>query len=218
MFFDLTLAQQTYQNFLDVGLVEGTNSLQTTWPSMVQYNPSNFFIGVTNFSFVVGSNQPQIGIQIGPDFNLSSSSGYSAVRYQYLNLRVLGCASPNIYYRSLDQMCYATCPSYTYLNTTNNYCYECYYACYSCTNTGSTSCTGCNITTSHRDLATGQCKCISGYYETGVSICGSCSYTCLTCNGSTTSSCLTCPSTRTLNGSKGCPCNAGLVDVGVATC
>lgn len=107
LFFDITLVQTTLENFFDIGTIEGLNSAQTVWPNFVNYTSANFFAGLTNFSFsTTGSTQAQFQLQIGSPFTLSSTSGYSSIKFQYLNFRVRSCLSPSIFYRLQDQNCY----------------------------------------------------------------------------------------------------------------
>lgn len=174
MFFDITLVQTTQENFFDIGTIEGKNSVQTVWPTMVNYISTGFFGGTTNLSFsMTGSTQAQFKLSLG-SFNITSTSGYSYIKLQFMNFRVRSCVSPNVYYYQTNQMCYTTCPVYTYLNTTYNFCYGCNYACYTCTDPNAASCTSCDNTTAFRNLTTGQCVCLPGYYDAGVQVCAAC--------------------------------------------
>lgn len=78
----------------------------------------------------------------------------------------------------------------------NYFCSSCHFSCYTCTNNASTACTSCNTARDKREYksANNTCMCISGYYDSGVSICASCNYTCSTCALST--SCTSCNITK----------------------
>jgi hypothetical protein len=201
-------------NFFDIGTIVGSNSAQTYWPTYLSFIPSNSFFGLTYFYFSSGKI-PQFNQQLSSPWNIASSSGYSAILLDYFNFRVRSCLPPNIYYRKADQMCYATCPPYSYLNTTFNFCYGCNYACYNCSDPGVSSCTACDAS-AYRDLVTGACLCQSGFYDTGVATCSACHYTCLTCEVSAPN-CLTCDSTRILTGSA-CPCAISYYDNATTAC
>jgi hypothetical protein len=157
-------------NFGEFGTIQGANSVQTTWPSFSNFT-QGFFVGLTNFSFT-SDLQPQISLQNSYPFNISSMSGYSAVIYNYLNIWTVLCSAPDIYYRAFDQICYTTCPGYTFTNITSTSCIECDYSCYSCTAAGSNLCSSCD-SAAHRTLVNFTCPCISGYFDTGVSECSS---------------------------------------------
>lgn len=88
-------------------------------------------------------------------------------------------------------------------------CQQCPYACQTC-NSPNGACSTC-VDSQHRDI-TQNCKCISGFYDSGSVNCSTCSGTCLTCTNGT--ACTSCDSSkfRSLNGAV-CSCMAGYYEM-----
>lgn len=94
-------------------------------------------------------------------------------------------------------------------NSTNYTCQLCHHSCQRCQN--GLSCSSCDsLNFRVRNVNTGLCKCIDGYYDDNVNeLCLACSFDCLTCADGT--SCLTCPSQRyldTINAPYRCLCSS----------
>lgn len=93
-------------------------------------------------------------------------------------------------------------------------CLACHYSCLTCNH--ATLCLTCDMTNNTRVFNNGQCDCVPGYYDNGISsVCGPCSYVCLTCVASL--SCQTCDplKNRVYNlTSTTCECPLGYYDIG----
>jgi hypothetical protein len=216
MYIDFDLMTSTFSNSLIAQSFSGTNNVQTSWPSYASSHQP-IFLGLRNFSFSTNQN-PQLYMPNDSSFNVSSTSGYVSFLYNYIAISSQ-CAAPNIYYRDVDQLCYATCPSYTFgtvINSTS-LCVSCYYSCYSCVNTSSSGCSGCDPLM-HRSLSASTCGCMSSYVDIGVPACVACHYSCYTCLNTSSNGCVTCdPASRVLFGNT-CPCILDYVDIGVPVC
>lgn len=129
MFFDKTQVESTETYFFDVGLVKAEASAQLTWPSLIFYQSTNFFIGLQNFSFS-GNISPQFSFQLASPYDVWSTSGYDIIILYYWNFRIRSCVAPENLYRRANQMCYSTCPPGSYENTTYSFCADCHYTCY----------------------------------------------------------------------------------------
>jgi hypothetical protein len=136
IYIDFDLMTSTFSRSLVLSTFSGTNNAQDSWPSYASlYQP--IFLGLMNFSLNSNSN-PQIYMKNDGSFNVSSTSGYLSFIYHYIAIQSQ-CPASNIYYNYLDQLCYATCPAYTFgtiINSTS-LCVPCHYSCLSCWNTTS---------------------------------------------------------------------------------
>jgi hypothetical protein len=159
----------TFSNSLIAQSFSGTNNVQTSWPSYASSHQP-IFLGLRNFSFHTNQN-PQIYVSNDGSFSVSSTSGYVSFLYNYIAISSQ-CAAPNIYYRDVDQLCYAICPSHTFgtvINSTS-LCIACHYSCPSCSNASSSACLTCD-STMYRSIVNNTCPCILDYVDIGVPVC-----------------------------------------------
>lgn len=119
LLFDETDIESYMENFFDLGTTKGSNNNQVTWPSILSVQ--NLFIGITSFSFSATS-QPSFSIQTSSPFNIQAANGYLILEFFYINIRMRNCSSPSPLYRLTSQLCYSTCPSYTYTDVTSQAC------------------------------------------------------------------------------------------------
>lgn len=215
---DQTAVQATQTTFIDAGVLTAYNNawvgvkLKTILPYM---NISNFLVGVTTMVY-----NSTAAANFFYDASVLACSGgltFYTLAFGYWSYRFRTCASPFVYYSSVTDLCYDSCPSYYYAVTVGLYCAPCYYSCFTCSSaTTSTTCTSCSPL-DFRTLTSATCLCNAGYFDNGVAPCVACSYSCATCANST--SCLTCSATsfRTLTSGQ-CPCNSGYYDNGTSIC
>jgi proprotein convertase subtilisin/kexin type 5 len=128
----------------------------------------------------------------------------------------LTCSSANLRTLTVQKQCICIGRAYEQ-DPVVEACLPCHYTCLNCTDGTSTKCTNCN-TTAQRNLSSGSCVCMNGFYDNTVELCVACQYTCETCT--TNTACLTCSGAakRTSTGSF-CGCLPGFYDNNISqTC
>ncbi len=96
------------------------------------------------------------------------------------------------------------------LGGTNNVCGLCHYTCLTCSGGNEANkCVTCDLNNELRNLSSGACPCIDGYYNNLNPVCALCHVTCKTCNGGTANDCTDCDNTKFRGLTSGqCKCNA----------
>jgi proprotein convertase subtilisin/kexin type 5 len=94
------------------------------------------------------------------------------------------------FYLRADNLCYSTCPSRFFPNTTSLTCQACPYDCLTYDSTG--GCLSCDLAIDHRQLYTGSGRCnpVAGYFQSSVAASSQCPAVCATC--SSTVNCSSC--------------------------
>lgn len=98
-------------------------------------------------------------------------------------------------------------------------CQICHSTCKTCNGPANTDCTGCKgsaIDFRNPNTPTGECQCMTGYYDFA-DVCHKCYYTCLNCTGNAVNNCLACNQVtnfRAFNASTNqCDCMDGYYDI-----
>jgi hypothetical protein len=213
--FDQTAVQETQSQYLDTIFKTGANNVESTL-TLKASSATTFHAGLNGFNYT-NANGLSFEVLTTSPFTLSTASAYLYVNISTWNYRNRTCASPNVNYEPVGNLCYSACPAAYYTNATYKFCTPCMYSCATCSS--GTNCLTCS-SSNFRTLTSNLCPCNAGYFDNGVAACVLCHYSCTTCTSSTSTSCSTCNASnfRTLSSSS-CPCNAGYYDNGASgTC
>lgn len=216
LIYDQTALQESQYTYVDSGSASSTTNLAGLSFTLIWKNNTNFFTGLTTFSYESTAN---FDFAFDYSLNWAGAMAFNWITFDYFNYRIRVCPAGYPYFSEANSLCYDVCDPYSYVNATISACMPCYYYCYSCSSNSSTACTGCNSSVDHRTLSSGSCVCGNGFYDTGTSnhICSACLYSCATCT--TNTACVTCDGANFRAISSGqCPCSTGYVDTGVAAC
>lgn len=206
---DVTAAMATYTRIIDLYYwqmlvnVEKDGPIPVTDISTQTFYRNNIY-GLHHLDYPIGNVA----------FYLNNTAYDSNLLLFYgIHQRMRSCPERTPYYYHAVQLCFDVCPSYTYTNTSFNFCVACKYSCSKCDNPlVSLSCTQC-ASSDNRVLNGTNCDCAVGYFQQPGSIatCGTCNYRCVTCTSSSNLSCSSCDVTlhRQFANGNSCPCLAG---------
>lgn len=108
-------------------------------------------------------------------------------------------------------LCYDSCNTRWYGDTSTMTCLPCRYDCYTCTN--ASGCATCNSTTDYRYLNGTSCRAVDGYYDDGsnATVASQCTSPCATCQ-TTATYCLSCISGYYLQSHTCISCGLAITD------
>ena len=128
--------------FVDYTVTSAYQGTQTVFASLPQgYFDLNFIGGLSSFSIVDNLEyNVTLNIPNGNTFYTPSTSLYNSVPQVQIRLRLCPTAYP--YYNILDALCYVSCPTGTYGDSSAFICYACSTYCDTCLS--ATTCTLCS--------------------------------------------------------------------------
>ncbi len=157
--YDSVALAVTSVYFVDYTITSSYQGVQKVFMSLPKgYFDTNFIGGFASFSIVNNVEfNVTLAIPSNNTFYTPTTSLYDSVPQAQIRLRLCPAAFP--YYNKIDGLCYSTCPSTTYPDTSAFVCYSCPSNCLTCLNT--TVCTLCIPTMT---VSLGVCVCPTTTY------------------------------------------------------
>lgn len=166
---DLAVQSIYFVDYTITTTYQGTETLFVSLP--YGYHDSNFIGGLCSFS-TQDNMEFNVTLAIPSNNTVYNSASSLYDNVPQLQIRVRFCPTADPYYNIVDKLCYATCPSTTYLNSVSLLCSPCGSNCLTCLS--NLSCTTCINSMVNLN---GLCACSLSFYLYN-NTCYGCHYSC----------------------------------------